>query len=185
MSCNFIFSSREFTLSASTQSAHSIWYIFENLQFIVWTAKRKFWSCLGHWSETAPCFLAVNLVALWFNPFRTPKVTTNDHQKMSQIKTTSKVSLKLTGRINLGRRGVCAPSSRLWTQPTSPSPLPRAWKGPSQAIAPTRTTNNSPRTAKSATNWNHRLFLKSTVSKIDPGHNPQAPTSPLQQTGKG
>ena len=104
---------------------------------------------------------------------------------MSQIKTTSKVSLKLTGRINLGRRGVCAPSSRLWTQPTSPSPLPRAWKGPSQAIAPTRTTNNSSRTGKSATNWNHRLFLKSTVSKIDPGHNPQAPTSPLSQTGKG
>ena len=38
---------------------------------------------------------------------------------MSKIETTSKVSLKLTSRINLGRRGAHVPSSRLWTQPTS------------------------------------------------------------------
>ena len=46
---------------------------------------------------------------------------------MSKIKTTSKVSLKLPSRINLGRRGSHAPRSWLWTQaissPTAPKRL--------------------------------------------------------------
>ena len=43
------------------------------------------------------------------------------------METTSKVSLKLTSRINLGRRATHAPNSRLWTQSTS---TPTVWKGP-------------------------------------------------------
>ena len=38
---------------------------------------------------------------------------------MSKIETTSKVSLKLTNKINLRRRDARAPSSRFWKQPTS------------------------------------------------------------------
>ena len=45
------------------------WWIFENLQLVAWTEKRDFWSCVVHWSETAPCFLAVNSVESWFNYF--------------------------------------------------------------------------------------------------------------------
>ena len=45
------------------------WWIFENLQLVAWTEKRDFWSCVVHWSETAPCFLAVNSVGSWFNYF--------------------------------------------------------------------------------------------------------------------
>ena len=49
---------------------HSLkWWIFENLDFVAWTEKRDFWSCVVHWSETAPCFLAVNSVGSWFNYF--------------------------------------------------------------------------------------------------------------------
>ena len=45
------------------------WWIFENLELVAWTEKRDFWACVVHWSETAPCFLAVNSVGLWFNYF--------------------------------------------------------------------------------------------------------------------
>ena len=38
------------------------WWIFENLQLVAWAEKRDFWSCVVHWSETAPYFLAVNSV---------------------------------------------------------------------------------------------------------------------------
>ena len=70
---------------------------------------------------------------------------------MSKIETTSKVSLKLTSRINLGRRGAHVPSSRLWTQPTSthtarkaliPNPQEKAaphspgWKHPQERPKP-------------------------------------------------
>ena len=72
--------------------------------------------------------------------------------KISKIETTSKVSLKFTIRINLGRRGAHAPNSRLWTQPASPPPPPTAreelspgQKGP---IAPIGTINNIPRPQK-------------------------------------
>ena len=43
----------------------------ENLQLVAWTTteKRDFWSCVLHWSKTAPCFLAVNSIGLWFNYF--------------------------------------------------------------------------------------------------------------------
>ena len=45
---------------------------------------------------------------------------------ISEIETTSKVSLKLTSRINHRRRGVLGPSSRFCTQTTSPpAPAPR------------------------------------------------------------
>ena len=45
------------------------WWIFENLQLVAWREKRDFWSCVVHWSETVPCFLAVNSVGSWFNYF--------------------------------------------------------------------------------------------------------------------
>ena len=38
---------------------------------------------------------------------------------MSKIESTSKVSLKLPSRINLGRQGARVPSSRLWAHPTA------------------------------------------------------------------
>ena len=41
----------------------------ENLQLVAWTEKRNFWSCVVHWSETAPCLLAVNSVGSWFDYF--------------------------------------------------------------------------------------------------------------------
>ena len=31
--------------------------------------RENFWSCVVHWSETAPCFLAVNSVGSWFSYF--------------------------------------------------------------------------------------------------------------------
>ena len=45
------------------------WWIFENLELVDWTQKAGFRSCVVHWSETAPCFLVVNSVGLWFNYF--------------------------------------------------------------------------------------------------------------------
>ena len=45
------------------------WWIFENLQLVAWTEKRDFWSCVVHWSEIAPCFLAVNSVGSRLNYF--------------------------------------------------------------------------------------------------------------------
>ena len=44
--------------------------------------------------------------------------------KISKIETTSKVSLKFTIRINLGRRGAHASNTQLWTQPANPPPQP-------------------------------------------------------------
>ena len=44
---------------------------------------------------------------------------------MTKIETTCKVSLKLTSMINLRRQGTRIPSSRLWTQSTSPPPPTR------------------------------------------------------------
>ena len=45
------------------------WWIFENFQLVAWIEKRDFWSCVVHWSETAPCFLAVNSLGSSFNYF--------------------------------------------------------------------------------------------------------------------
>ena len=45
------------------------WWIFEDLELVAWTEKRDFWSCVVHWSETAPFFLALNLIGSWFNYF--------------------------------------------------------------------------------------------------------------------
>ena len=45
------------------------WWIFENLQLVAWTEKKDFWSSVVHWSETAPSFLAVNLVKSWYNTY--------------------------------------------------------------------------------------------------------------------
>ena len=51
-------------------------------------------------------FFSINL---WCNPFRTVKAASNGNHrlksKMSKIEPTSKMSLKLASRINLGRRG--------------------------------------------------------------------------------
>ena len=49
--------------SACANAKRSLkWWIFENLQLFAWTEKRNFWSCVVHWSETAPCLLAINTV---------------------------------------------------------------------------------------------------------------------------
>ena len=45
------------------------WWIFEICGSLPEQKKRDFWSCIVHWSETAPCFMAVNSVRLWFNHF--------------------------------------------------------------------------------------------------------------------
>ena len=52
--------------SACVNAKRSLtWWIFENLQLVVWTEKRNFWSSVVHWSETAPCFLAANPIGPW------------------------------------------------------------------------------------------------------------------------
>ena len=72
---------------------------------------------------------------------------------MSKIETTCKVSLKLTSRINIGRRRAHVPISRLGHSPQTP-PTPTVQKGPFPdqigRIAPTETINNPLRTAKAA-----------------------------------
>ena len=55
------------------------WWIFENLQRVAWTEKRDFWSCVVHWSEIAPCFLAVNSVGSWFNHFPVGRIKTRGY----------------------------------------------------------------------------------------------------------
>ena len=45
------------------------WWIFENLQLVAWIEKMDFWSCVLHWSGTAPSFLAVHSLGSWFNYF--------------------------------------------------------------------------------------------------------------------
>ena len=85
---------------------------------------------------------------------------------MSKIETTSKVSLKLPSRINLGRRGARVPSSPLWTQPSS---SPTAPKGPTpgqkEPVVPTGTINKPPRTAKPPT---HSLERAKYLNKPEP-----------------
>ena len=69
---NFIFPK-----TCSTWKKHNLFYMrqckaftqLENLQLVFWTEKRDFWSFVVHWSERAPCFLAVNSVGSWFNYF--------------------------------------------------------------------------------------------------------------------
>ena len=116
---------------------------------------------------------------------------------ISEIETTSKVSLKLTSRINLGRRGVPGPSSRLCTQTTSPPPPPRPTqrKGLSQAnkdpYVPQEPLIPPPQDCKSGPKWQSQTMPKiETTSKMplkltsrinpgrrapDPGHSPQHP----------
>ena len=56
--------------SACVNAKRSLkWWISENLQLAASTEKRDFWSCVVCWSETASCFLAVNLVGSWFKYF--------------------------------------------------------------------------------------------------------------------
>ena len=66
----------------------------------------------GGWQRPVVPTWAIN------STFRTAKAASNGNR--------TKVSLKLTSRVNLGTRVTRAPSSPLWTQPTSP---PTAWKG--------------------------------------------------------
>ena len=59
--------------------------------------------------------------------------------KISKIETTSKVSLKFTIRINLGRRGAHASNTQLWTQPANPPHSPeRAITRPKRTHSPHR-----------------------------------------------
>ena len=58
---------------------------------------------------------------LAINPFRTAKAVTNGNHTLSKMEITSKVSLRLTSRINLGRRGARAELSTL-AQPKTPHP---------------------------------------------------------------
>ena len=56
---------------------HSLkWWIFENLQPIAWTQKIFFWFCVVRRSETAPCFLAVNLLVFWLISFSVAGIKT-------------------------------------------------------------------------------------------------------------
>ena len=56
--------------SLCVNAKHSLkWWIFENLLLVAWTEKKDFWSRVVHWSETVPCFVAVNSVRLWLNYF--------------------------------------------------------------------------------------------------------------------
>ena len=111
---------------------------------------------------------------------------------MSKIEITSKVSLTLPSRINLGMRGTIALSSRLKTKPTSsPTSSKTLTPGQNEPIAPTGTTNNHPThpppKTKPATNSNHRPCPKRNPpagqtpegeARIrpapNPGHSPQA-----------
>ena len=77
---------------------------------------------------------------------------TGNNRLKSKIKTTSKVSLKLPIRINLGKQGAHVPSSQYWARRTSPPPQPTAWKrlsrGQKGPLVPTGTINNPFRTAQ-------------------------------------
>ena len=60
---------------------------------------------------------------------------------MSKIETTSKVSLKLTSRINFGRRGACARRALNFGHSQKPPPLPQPRKN---QIAPDRQKLDTP-----------------------------------------
>ena len=83
---------------------------------------------------------------------------------MSKIETTSKVSLKLTSRINLGRRGAHVPSSRLWTQPTSTHTARKA-------LIP----NPQEKAAPHGPGWKHPQERPKTPPKNTPGITPPKP----------
>ena len=70
-------------------------------------------------------FKNFDLIISPINPFRSAKAPLNGNHRlkiMSKIETTSKVSLKLTSRVNLGRRGARAKLSTLDTA-LNPKPL--------------------------------------------------------------
>ena len=67
----------------------------------------------GGWQRPIVPTWAIN------STFRTAKAASNGNR--------TKVSLKLTSRVNLGTRVTRAPSSPLWTQPTSPLQPEKGW----------------------------------------------------------
>ena len=87
------------------------------------------WYAIIKWSQLRKRSIhCLRLRMQMFNPFGIAKA--------AWIETASKVSLKLTSRINLGKWGSHpAPSSQLWT-PHRPTPTPRRAirKGPNKAI---------------------------------------------------
>ena len=111
---------------------------------------------------------------LAINPFRTAKAVTNGNHTLSKMEITSKVSLRLTSRINLGRRGARAELSTL-AQPKTPPPTHphthththttrRAQKGPYHSPRkshPTGTTDSPHRNYQAATNENHKKSASS------------------------
>ena len=96
---------------------------------------------------------------------------------MYKIETTSKVSRKFPSRINVGRRDA-APSTRLWTQPTSP-PLhspERAIHRPKRTHIPHRNHQQPPSTAKRP---KHKARAPSPRPRTQPASAPQLPQEPL------
>ena len=114
------------------------------------------------------CIWRGPIVPTWTinNPFRAAKADLNGNHIISKIETTSKVSLKLTSRRNLGRRETCM--HQALHLPTPPHPTAGNAPSPGQKghIVPKGTINNPPRTAKAATNGNHRPPKTETTSKV-------------------
>ena len=105
---------------------------------------------------------------------------------MSKIETTCKVSLKLTSKINIGRRRAHVPFYRLGHSPQTPPPppsTPTVQKGPFPdqigRIAPTETINNPLRTAKAARAASEVKVHVRVEDTVDP------PLPPPPKTGKG
>ena len=104
---------------------------------------------------------------------------------MSKIETTSKVSLKLPNRINLGRQGAAHQALDFGHSPQPPPPpFPTARREPSTGqkgpIPPTGTTNNPPpRTAKAA----KPQSVPAQPPTLDTAHKPpKAPTGTTNNT---
>ena len=110
---------------------------------------------------------------------------------MSKIETTSKVSLKLTSKINPRRRGAHVPSPQFWTQPTSPSqpgkghPAQKGlFPGEEGPIAPTGTTEHGRPTPQPPRPQKQPQIAIQTISKTETSKAPLKPISRKTQEGK-
>ena len=107
---------------------------------------------------------------------------------MSKIETTSKVSLKLTSRINFGRRGACARRALNFGHSQKPPPLPQPRKN---QIAPDRQKLDTPPqkqpTARRRPQHRHPPKIpqhpqKTPAPELPPSQAAQAPATPINET---
>ena len=103
---------------------------------------------------------------------------------MFKVQTTSKVSMKLTSWINLGRRGVRAELSTLDTAHRPPRPPhnspERATPRPTRTHIPHRNHQQPPQDRKSDPKWQSQTMSKAeTTSKV-----PLKPTNSIQKPFK-